>query len=247
MVRIGTSGWNYKHWKNIFYPEGTPQRKWLEYYSKKMDTVEVNATFYRLPSKSTFEGWKNRTPEGFVWSVKAPREITHRRRLKDVEKPLKEFLERADVLGNKLGPVLFQLPPGLKLDMPLAVDFFEQIKSIRFPVIEARNKSWFNDNLFDMLKSYSIALCISHSSGRFPFMESITSDFIYIRLHGPGKLYASSYSDDELNMWARKIIKWNKPTFVYFNNDFNGYAIENATELKRLISSILQEHGHISS
>ncbi len=238
MIRIGTSGWNYKHWKNIFYPEGTPQRKWLEYYSKKLDTVEVNATFYRLPSKSTFEGWRNRTPDGFIWSVKAPREITHIKRLKDIDKPLKEFLGRAEALGNKLGPILFQLPPGLKLDMALAMDFFEQIKDIRFPVIEARNRSWFNDNLFDALKSYNVALCISHSSGRFPFTESITSDFIYIRLHGPGKLYASSYNDDELQMWATKITEWNKPTFVYFNNDFNGYAIKNAFKLKELISSI---------
>ena len=238
-IRIGTSGWNYKHWRGIFYPEKLAQRKWLEFYCEHFDTVEVNSTFYRLPPSSTFEGWKKRTPDGFLWAVKVPRKITHIHKLKDVGDLVLEFLGNARFLSEKLGPVLFQLPPGLKLDIALMQDFLVHLRNVKLPVIEVRNKSWLVDNFFQLLKEFGVALCISHSGGRFPYVPEITSSFTYIRFHGPGKLYSSDYSDDELNRWAHQIIEWNVSAFVYFNNDFDGFAVKNALTLRKFIEAYI--------
>jgi len=236
-VRIGTSGWNYRHWKGRFYPENLPMRRWLEFYAEHFDTVELNASFYRLPSEKTVKGWKTRTPADFLWSVKAPRKITHIARLRGVHEYLEEFLKRMELLEEKLGPVLFQLPPSLKYDHKVLEDFGHLVKKLRYPVLEVRNKSWLIDDCIETLKSCNIALCISHSSGRFPcFDEVLTANFVYIRFHGPDKLYASRYGDKRLEEWAEKIKAWNLPTFVYLNNDFEGYALEDAFTLKQLLS-----------
>ncbi|MBC7358459.1 MAG: DUF72 domain-containing protein [Desulfacinum sp.] len=238
-VRIGTSGWIYKHWQKRFYPAGVPQRKWLEYYAQIFDTVELNATFYRLPSENTFEGWRLRTPEGFLWAVKAPRTITHHRRLKDAAGDLERFLSRCALLGPKLGPVLFQLPPSLPYDAQLFSHFAGLLHGVNQAVVEVRHPSWLNDGFFQQLRTHGIAFCLSDTAGRYPYAEVITASFVYIRLHGSRTLYASCYSEEELRRWAEKILGWQRAAYVYFDNDFEAYAPANARRLRQILNERL--------
>ena len=235
-IRIGTSGWNYPHWKDIFYPSKLAKAKWLEFYATQFDTVELNATFYRIPSEKTFQNWYKRTPSNFLWSLKANRTITHIKKLKDVQEPLDKFYQLISCLKEKLGVVLFQLPPSLVFEEELLRDFCTLLDPRYRYTLEVRHKSWINDKVFEILSKYNIAFCISDSAGRFPYYEAITANFIYIRLHGPTKLYASEYSDAQINEWAEKLIKWGKDAFVYFDNDFSGYAVKNAKMLKQALA-----------
>lgn len=233
--RVGTSGWTYGHWRGRFYPPELPGSRWLDHYAAHFDTVECNATFYRLPVAKTFENWRERTPEGFLWAVKASRLITHVRRLRDVEEPLQVFFSRVVLLGEKLGPVLFQLPPSLRYDGALFSDFAPLLAPLPMAAIEVRHTSWITDRFFDQLQSHRLAFCISDTAGRYPYHEAVTADFVYIRLHGSQKLYASSYTDAELALWAGKIRTWNRTTFIYFDNDFEGHAVSNALQLKSFL------------
>jgi uncharacterized protein YecE (DUF72 family) len=234
--RIGTSGWGYPHWKRIFYPSDVARSKWLDFYGNHFDTVEVNATFYRLPGAKTFHEWYRRTPENFLWSVKASKYLTHTKRLKDPEEPLSRLYEAAQGLKEKLGPILFQLPPSLSFDRDLFISFCESLGRSNRHVLEIRHKSWIHHSVFEILKENNIAFCISDTAGRYPYHEEITADFLYIRLHGSQKLYASEYSEAELQAWARKIRDWSMDTYAYFDNDFQGYAVENAKRLKKILS-----------
>jgi len=235
-IRIGTSGWNYDHWKGIFYPEELSKGKWLEFYIKYFDTVELNASFYRLPTQKTFQNWYKRTPRGFIWSVKANKFITHTKRLKDVKEALNRFYNAISGLKEKCGPILFQLPPSLVFEKELLKDFCSMLDFSYRYTLEVRNSSWINDEVFEILKEHNIAFCISDTAGRFPYHEEITADFIYIRLHGSKILYASEYTEEEINLWAQKIIDWGKDVYVYFDNDFNGYAVKNAKMLKKVLN-----------
>jgi len=232
---IGTSGWNYDHWKGVFYEDGCPKSRWLEWYGRHFQTVEVNATFYRSMKPQTFENWYRNTPDGFLWSVKANRFITHIKRLKDAEEPLGRFLESVTPLREKLGPILFQLPPSLVFNQMIAETFFRHLLPARRYTLEARHESWLEPEALKCLEQYGIAWCISDTAGRYPYREAVTADFVYIRLHGSQKLYASRYSDKELKAWADRITSWNLDTYVYFDNDFKGYAPQNALELIRLL------------
>jgi len=236
--RIGTSGWNYKHWQGAFYPAELSQSKWLEFYCQHFDTVELNASFYRLPQQKTFESWRDRTPRGFCWAVKASRIITHRQRLRDVGTSIERFYSHASCLREKLGPVLFQLPPSLTYDAELFEDFCYHLEPIPKSVVEIRHRSWLNERFFSQLEQHGIAFCISDTAGRFPYHEAITARFVYIRLHGSKKLYASEYSEEELTLWAQKIIQWQLPAYVYFDNDFNAYAVKNAIQLKKILHAL---------
>ncbi len=235
LVRIGTSGWTYDHWKGIFYPEDQPKAKWLEYYTRKFDTVELNSSFYRLPKETTFKNWFTRTPEGFLWSLKVSRYITHIKRLSDVNEALQRFYDRAALLGSKLGPLLFQLPPSMVYDTRLVQTLLAQLDPCYRHVIEVRHPSWLNREFFRQIQDNNTAFCISDTAGRYPYGEEITADFVYIRLHGSKKLYASEYTMEELEEWAKKIVAWGRETFVYFDNDFEGYAVRNARQLKHLL------------
>ncbi len=237
-VRIGTSGWTYAHWKGVYYPENQPKAKWLEYYAQEFDTVELNATFYRLPNETTFQNWFRRTPEGFLWALKASRYITHIKRLADVNEALKRFYDLVGHLDTKLGPLLFQLPPSLKYDAHLAKTFLEHLDPSFRHAIEVRHPSWLNNEFFRQLQDNNTAFCISDTAGRYPYGEEITADFVYIRLHGSRKLYASEYTREELEIWAGKINDWRRKTFVYFDNDFEGYAVRNAQMLKKLMAGL---------
>jgi uncharacterized protein YecE (DUF72 family) len=236
-IRIGTSGWTYSHWKHVFYPLACPKSRWLEYYTEHFDTVELNATFYRLPKATTFEGWGRRTPDLFLWAVKASKYITHTKRLREPAEPLERFYSVTSALGEKLGPILFQLPPSLSFDEERFTGFCGCLSPSRRHALEVRHPSWISDRLFAILKAHNMAFCISDTAGRYPFHERVTADFIYIRLHGSKKLYASDYSEQELQAWAQKIRKWEKDTYLYFDNDFEGYAVKNAKRMKEILGS----------
>ena len=235
-IHIGTSGWTYDHWREVFYPKDCPKAKWLDFYTRHYGTVELNASFYRLPKPQTFENWRERTPDNFLWAVKANRYITHIKRLKDPEEPLERFFGSADALKEKLGPILFQLPPSLSFDEEVFIHFCKQLKGDRLYTLEVRHPSWAQERAVDILKDNNIALCVSDSAGRYPYIEEDTATFIYIRLHGSKKLYASKYSEDELQTYAGRIRDWSKDTYLYFDNDYKGYAINNAKRLKEILA-----------
>jgi len=244
-VFIGTSGYNYPHWWNgVFYPIKLPQRKWLEFYAEHFDTVELNVSFYRLPRKEVFEGWYQRTPNHFLFAVKGSRFITHIKRLKDCREPLTLLLDHAAPLKSKLGVLLWQLPPRFKFRKERLEEFcvllstLPRSKGLRH-AFEFRDETWFCREAFRILEEFNFAFCIAHGSG-LPFMETVTSDVIYIRLHGGQVLYGSNYSDRELKEWTEKIGTWKeegKRIFIYFNNDAYGFAVKNALTLKKLASS----------
>lgn len=237
-LHVGTSGWSYKHWNGLFYPGNLKPAKYLEYYFTKFDCVELNSSFYHLPLKTTVEGWLNRTPDQFIFCPKLSRYITHQLRLLNTREPLSRFFEVFDALKLKTGPVLIQLPPGLPFDQVRTEEFIgiltEKYRGYRF-AIEIRHKSWLNEVFFTLLEKTGIALVFADSGNRYPYYERLTTDFVYIRFHGNGQLYASDYSDAELDFYSGKIGSWlaeKKEVWVFFNNDIHGYALNNALKLK---------------
>ena len=235
-IRIGTSGWTYPHWQILFYPEDWPKSRWLEYYVQHFDTVELNATFYRLPKPKTFQNWHSRTPSGFLWALKANKYITHTKRLNEPEEPLERFYSAASGLKQKAGPILFQLPPNLVFEEKTFQRFCRSLKPSYRHTLEVRHPSWLGDRVYAILAQHNIAFCIADTAGRYPYDEVLTADFVYVRLHGSKKLYASDYSEEELQVWAGKIKAWGKDTYLYFDNDFSGYAVKNARRLKQILN-----------
>lgn len=246
-IFIGTSGWMYKNWGPKFYPKKLPEREYLSFLAKTFRTVEVNASFYRLPTEKTFSNWRSETPKDFVFAVKMGRFITHIKRLANTEKELETFLSRTSFLKEKLGPILVQLPPNFKYNAPLIENFLKKLRSIenRAKVaVEFRNKSWFEEEALkkvsEIFKKYNAELTFADSQ-KYPFLdqEIITSDFVYLRFHGPKEFAASLYGLARLNKWVPRIKKWKKDgisVFVYFNNDVRGYALKDAKTLLRLTS-----------
>jgi len=236
-VFIATSGWQYGHWIGPFYPQDIPKTRLFEYYSRSFNTVEVNNSFYRLPEVKTFERWREKSPDGFIFALKASRFITHVKRLKDPEGPVKNFLERAVALEDKLGPILFQLPPRWNLNTERLRFFLEALPiGYRF-AFECRDPSWFNPDVYALLRAHNAAFCIYD----FDYLLSpreVTADFIYIRLHGPAGKYRGQYSDAALSGWARFIKGWRrkvKAVYCYFDNDEAGYAAKDAMRLKEML------------
>jgi uncharacterized protein YecE (DUF72 family) len=235
---IGTSGWHYEHWRGLFYPQELTKSKWLEFYTRHFSTVELNNSFYRLPSEKAFDNWREASSAGFVFAVKVSRFITHIKRLKDVEEPLHNFLERADLLNNKLGPLLYQLPPNMKHNDERLDNFLAILPRQYRHVFEFRNESWFDDCVFNILKKYNAGFCVFDMPD-FTCPVVATADFAYVRFHGSTGLYWSNYSDNELSSWAKKIAKLGKnlkAVYIYFNNDAGGYAINNARTLDQLLA-----------
>jgi uncharacterized protein YecE (DUF72 family) len=239
-VFIGTSGYIYPHWEGIFYPEDWPKSKKLEYYCQHFDTVELNNTFYRLPGEKAFESWYKRTPKNFIFAVKVSRFITHVKKLVDCKEVWGIFLKRVLILKEKLGPLLFQLPPFLKVDPEKLEEFGKMIlkespKGLRF-AFEFRNKSWCNEKIYQILKKFNFAWTVVDSPS-WPKVYQVTADFIYVRMHGSKILFGSKYTKRELEDLAERIKKWKKKNldvYVYFNNDAEGFAIENAKELIKI-------------
>ncbi len=237
---IGTSGYGYSHWKGVFYPEGLATKDFFSYYIKFFDTVELNNTFYHIPKETTVQKWFNNAPENFIFSVKANKSITHIKRLKNAENSLALFNGRILPFKEKLGVILFQLPPSFKKDLSVLKNFLSLLEGDKKYTFEFRHESWFADDTFALLKEKNAALCISDTP-RYPYSEVITADFAYVRLHGHKILYASDYSNEMLRTYAEKIKKWNEKgisAYVYFDNDYYGYAVKDALYLKKILEGL---------
>jgi uncharacterized protein YecE (DUF72 family) len=237
-IYIGTSGWSYKHWIGTFYPAGIKESSQFEYYLKSFQTVELNNPFYHLPARETFVKWRKSTPENFIFSVKASRYITHMKKLLDGKETTSLFLKHAGGLKEKLGPILFQLPPGWKINVERLKDFLSHLPKKHRYVFEFRNSTWYDEKIYSLLRKYNCAFCIYELEHHFS-PTPITADFVYVRLHGPEGKYAGSYTDTELKKWADQCVNWKKEekdVFFYFDNDQLGYAAFNAIRLKELIS-----------
>lgn len=234
---IGTSGWSYKHWTDIFYPRNVKPKDWLTYFANFFQTVEINSSFYHLPAKKTFLNWQKVTPDDFIFSVKASRFITHVLKLKNASEPWERFIKNAEGLGNKLGPILFQFPPNWSFNKDRLTDFLKILPHKYLYAFEFRNESWFQKETYQLLEKFGAALCIADSP-RYPCVLKITAPFTFIRMHGGKILYASEYSIEELSLWSeriKKFIEQNIKVFVYFNNDAYGYAVKNAQQLIELL------------
>lgn len=236
-VHIGTSGWHYRHWTGAFYPEDLPPSRFLSYYAGRFQTAEVNSSFYRLPSEKTVIAWRDGTPDNFLFTVKASRYLTHMKKLKDPAEPLAAFLQRADLLGSKLGPVLVQLPPNWRCNCERLRSFLDILPPGHRFAFEFRDPSWFTEAVYKHLEDSNAALCIYHLQG-FRSPRIMTADFTYIRLHGPGDAYRGNYSTRDLCGWAGAISVWRREgreVFCYFDNDQHGYAAANALELQNML------------
>jgi uncharacterized protein YecE (DUF72 family) len=237
-IRIGTSGFHYRHWVGPFYPPKTPASKMLEYYVQHFDTLELNNSFYRLPTIEAFQCWRDATAKNFVFAVKASRFITHNKKLKDPEHAIENLLPRAEHLGNKLGPILFQLPPKWRVNPERLEELLQILPREHRYTFEFRELSWLTAEVTRILRRFNAAFCIYELAGYHTPLD-ITADFSYIRLHGPasGK-YQGSYGDDRLAQWARWIeeqARRLKAVYVYFDNDQAGYAAQNALTLRRMV------------
>jgi uncharacterized protein YecE (DUF72 family) len=268
-ARIGISGWTYPPWRGVFFPRGWPQKRELEFASRQVNSIEINGTFYSLQRPESYRAWHTATPEDFVFSVKGGRFITHLKRLRDVETPLANFFASGILaLREKLGPILWQLPPSFRYDRARLAEFFallprdtkaaaqlarrhdakvdgradtkiDRVRPLRH-ALEVRHETFATPEFIELLREYDIALVVADTAGKWPLMEDVTSDFIYVRLHGDEELYVSGYTDRALDEWARKIRAWTKGTtparthrvgapaarapggrdvFVYFDND----------------------------
>jgi uncharacterized protein YecE (DUF72 family) len=231
---IGTSGWHYDHWRGRFYPEGLPKSRWLQHYAQSFSTVELNNSFYNLPSEKAFEKWRDSSPDGFAYAVKVSRFITHMKKLRNVDEPLANFLERVRILGDKLGPLLYQLPPNLHRKDELLDSFLSALPGNLIHVLELRHSSWLCQDVFAILRRYNVGLCVFDMPDLTTPLEA-TADFAYIRFHGSAALYGSCYSDEELTDWANRIAELSQgldAVYVYFNNDAEAFAVENALTLR---------------
>jgi uncharacterized protein YecE (DUF72 family) len=234
-VRVGCSGWNYKHWRESVYPKGLPQREWLQYYATLFHTVEVNATFYRLPTRDTVAAWVSDSPDDFVFAVKASRYLSHVKRLRELADGIARLRERIEpLLGTpKMGPLLWQLPENFHRDDERLADAFEALPKWRH-CIEFRHPSWFASDVMDMLRDHGVALVIGDHPQR-PFqLHELTTDWTYVRLHYGKRGRRGNYSRSELETWRRRIAAWraDAEVFVYANNDWEAFAVRNAAWLR---------------
>jgi uncharacterized protein YecE (DUF72 family) len=232
--RIGTSGYVYSHWREIFYPAGMPQKNWFARFAEVFDTVELNNSFYRLPSAEAFKSWHDRAPAGFLFAVKFSRYGSHVMRLKNSRDTIRRFHENAAELKDHLGPVLVQLPPRWKANPERLDEFLSAVPKRERWTVEFRDPSWLSDEVYDILRRHKVALCIHDKIPDHP--REITTNWIYIRFHGGVR--DGNYSDEELKRYAREIERYLKSgldVYAYFNNDWHGYAINNALMLKKLL------------
>jgi uncharacterized protein YecE (DUF72 family) len=237
-VHVGCSGWIYRSWAGEFYPPGCPQRRWLEYYATVFDTVEINNTFYRLPSRDAVAAWVQRTPEDFVFTVKSSRYLTHMKRLTDMDQGVQRLWERLEPLVHsaKMGPVLWQLPENFHRDDERLAFALEHLPTGRH-AFEFRHPSWFDDAVLELLRAHDVALVIAHHPTR-PFQRlELTAGFTIVRFHHGARGRRGNYSETELREWAARIDRWSEEAevFAYFNNDWEVFAPRNARRLQQLL------------
>ena len=237
--RVGCSGWNYDSWRRgVFYPEGLPARRWLDHYARHFDTVEVNASFYRLPTVKAVEGWVEQTPDDFVFAVKMSRYVSHVKRLRELPPSIELFYSRIEPLvrSPKLGPVLWQLPPTFRRDDDRLAEAFALLPAGRH-AFEFRHPSWFVPEVSELLRAHGVALVIADRPEIHAFQtHEATADWAFVRFHAGTRGRRGNYSETELRDWAARIRSWPvTETYVYFNNDWEGFAPRNARRLRRLL------------
>jgi uncharacterized protein YecE (DUF72 family) len=246
MARIGTSGWSYEHWEDAIY-HGVATGRRLEVYAHEFDTVELNASFYHWPPDARFASWRDQLPEGFELSVKAPRGLSHSRRLRDPVEWISRIERGLRALDGRRGPLIVQLPPTMERDDERLDDFLQVLPHWTRPAIEFRHASWNDDGVYAILERHDAAYCIMSGAG-LPTVFRATSSLVYARLHGPDQkqLYRGSYSDDELGEWARRIREWEASghdVYVYFDNDEVGHAVRNARTLIAMLAGQREAPG----
>ena len=237
-IRIGCSGWQYAHWRGRFYPRDLAVDRWLEFYVERFDTVELNGSFYRLPAAAAFAGWRRRTPPGFVMAVKASRYLTHLRRLREPAEPLERLWSRAERLGDRLGPMLYQLPPRWQPDLERLRAFLEAVPRDRAQAVEFRDPSWYAADVDDLLERHNVARCLHDMPGSATVPRPL-GPFAYVRFHGATAKYRGGYSPQRLTAWADRLTRWaaeGVPSYVYFNNDIGGHAVQDAARLRELVA-----------
>jgi uncharacterized protein YecE (DUF72 family) len=236
-VRVGCSGWQYRHWRGNFYRERLPQARWFDHYASVFDTVEVNNTFYRLPEESTFARWGAQAPPNFLFAIKASRFLTHMKKLQGPEEPLDRLLNRAQALGRHLGPILYQLPPGWKLDLPRLEHFLQALPRHARHVLEFREPSWYADEALALLEAHGVALCLHDMRGSATARKRV-GPFVYVRFHGASGTYSGGYSKARLRGWAEWLhgeVSAGRDVYAYFNNDVGGHAPRDALTLRQFL------------
>jgi uncharacterized protein YecE (DUF72 family) len=236
-VRIGCSGWLYPHWRGRFYPEGVAQRAWLEWYAREFEAVELNGTFYRLPEVGTVQKWRDSVPAAFVFAWKASRFLTHNKKLADPREPLARMMERARPLGTKLGPILYQLPPGWRANPDRLREFLRALPPGRH-AFEMRNPSWYDATVFDLLDRSRVALCLHDMPGSASGRRTC-GPFVYVRFHGSGERAGGPYGARALAPWARWLAEQaarGRDVYAFFNNDVEGHAPRDAALLREAVA-----------
>jgi uncharacterized protein YecE (DUF72 family) len=240
VVHVGTSGWSYAHWEGVLYPPATPVRDRLGHFVRRFQTAELNASFYHWPRAATFADWRRRLPDGFQLSVKAPRGLTHARKLYAPEEWLQRIAAGWHELGDKRAVLLVQLAPTQVRDDARLEYFLARLPSWIRTAVEFRHPSWHDDRVFELLERHGVAYCVM-SGARLPCVLRATAPFVYLRLHGPDPdhLYAGSYHRDSLRWWVDRIREWSaqgRDVYAYFNNDGEGNAVRDADTLRRLLT-----------
>jgi len=236
VLYVGTSGWQYRHWRGTFYPQKLAQARWLDHYAERFRTVEVNNTFYHLPEASTFEAWRERAPDDFVLAVKMSRFLTHLKRLRDPKEPVQRFMSRAEKLGRKLGPVLLQMPPQMEAEPERLAATLELMPPGVRVAAEFRHPSWFSDQVFEILSEHGAALCLADSPRRkTPFVR--TAAWGFVRFHEGRASPHPCYGERALESWVERLeglFGKRADVFAYFNNDGRACAIRDAIVFARL-------------
>jgi uncharacterized protein YecE (DUF72 family) len=236
--RIGCSGWSYRHWRESFYPKGVPVRLWLEHYAAAFDTVELNNSFYHLPKEDDVRGWRERTPAGFCFSAKMSRLITHNKRLANSDELLETFFERMRGLGDRLGPVLHQLPPNFRRNDERLAAYLALLPRDLTHAFEFRHDSWWHDDVYALLREHGATFCI-YNLGEQTTPLVATAPDAYVRFHGPEATFASGYTDRQLREWAARLSALHsvRRVWAYFNNDVGGHAPRDAVRLREIVGS----------
>jgi uncharacterized protein YecE (DUF72 family) len=240
VIRIGCSGWNYRSWRDEFYPKGLPASRWLEYYASVFDTVEINTTFYRLARRESVERWARQTPEGFCFAVKSSRYLTHMKRLTDLDRGVQRLYEPLEPLAEagRFGPMLWQLPPNFQRDDARLARALGALPPGRH-TFEFRHPSWFCDDVYELLRWHGVALAIGDRRGLEFQTHEITADFTFVRFHYGWRGRRGNYSQSELREWARRLAEWGErvDVYAYFNNDWEVFAPRNARALRRMLAA----------
>ena len=239
-IRVGCSGWVYKHWRGLFYPEGLPQTRWFARYAEEFDTVEINNSFYRLPSPETFDKWRRQAPAGFCYAVKANRFLTQAKKLLECEEPMERMMSAVRHLGDRLGPMLYQLPPSMKLNLERLERFLKILPTDVTSVFEFRNNSWYVPEVYALLERHGASFCVHDMRGSASERIAV-GPVAYVRFHGGEGKYWGRYSDEGLLSWTDWLIdqsRHGRTCWCYFNNDIHGHAIEDARTLKSMVGQM---------